>query len=181
MLAGVSSLWIFLPLGAGLLLYLLDGLPGRVKGLLVILLMLTGGIWLIHDLSGINCLFAVLLFAGGLVLAIACLYRSDARPGFYPLLAVMLLSLPALPRATTSLEFFFVWELITLSSYFLIARRREAVPHALRYLLFSLVSAFFLLAGFAMAYAVNGSFRSRRCARPDRTAAWPLCCWRLAS
>jgi formate hydrogenlyase subunit 3/multisubunit Na+/H+ antiporter MnhD subunit len=176
MLAGLSSPWTFLPLGTGLLLYLLDGLAGRIKGLLVILLVLTVGIWLIRDLSGINYLFAVLLHAGGLVLAIACLYRSDTRRGFYPLLVVMLLALPALPRATTSLEFLFVWELITLSSYFLIARRREAGPHALRYLLFSLVSAFFLLAGFAMAYAINGSFSlmALRAAGPDSSVAFVL-------
>ena len=174
--AGVSSPWIFMPLVAGLLLYLLDGLAGRIKALLVILFMLTGGIWLIRDLSGVNYLFAVLLHAGGLVLAIACLYRSDARRGFYPLLAIMLLSLPALPRATTSLEFLFVWELITLSSYFLIARRHEAGPHALRYLLFSLVSAFFLLAGFAMAHAINGNFSlmALRAAGPDSSAAFVL-------
>jgi formate hydrogenlyase subunit 3/multisubunit Na+/H+ antiporter MnhD subunit len=175
-LAGLSSLWVFLPLGAGLVLYLLDRLPARVKGLLVIVFMLTGGIWLIRDLSGINYLFAVLLYSGGLVLSIACLYRSDARRGFYPLLAVMLLSLPALPRASTSLEFFFVWELIALSSYFLIARGRDAGPHALRYLLFSLVSAAFLLAGFAMAYAVNGSISlsALRMAGPDSNTAFVL-------
>ena len=138
--------------------------------------MLTGGAWLSIDLSGINYLFAELLYAGGLVLSIACLYRSDARRGFYPLLAVMLLSLPALPRATTSLEFLFIWELITLSSYFLIVRRREAVPHALRYLLFSLVSAFFLLAGFAVAYAVDGnvSLATLRTAGPDSSMAFVL-------
>ena len=174
--AGVPSPWIFLPLGAGLLLYLLDRLAARIKALLVIVFVLTGGIWLIRDLTGINYLFAVLLHVGGLVLAIAFLYRSDARRGFYPLLAVMLLSLPALPRATTSLEFLFVWELITLSSYFLIARRREAGPHALRYLLFSLVAAFFLLAGFAIAYAINGnlSLMALRAAGPDSSAAFVL-------
>ncbi len=78
-------------------------------------------------------LYAVILLAGGLVVSIGCLSRSDPRPGFYPFLAVMLLALPALPRATTSLEFIFVWELITLSSYFLILQRRQAAPHALRY------------------------------------------------
>ena len=174
--AGVSSAWIFLPLGAGLVLYFLDGLPGRVKGLLVVLFTLTGGAWLVHDLSGINFLFAVLLNAGGLVLSIACLYRSDTRTGFYPLLAIMLLALPALPRSTTSLEFFFVWELTTLSAYFLIVRSREAAPHALRYLLFSLVSAFFLLAGFAMAFAINGdnSLAALRMAGPDSSIAFVL-------
>ena len=54
------------------------------------------------------------------------------------------------------MEFVFIWELITLSSYFLIVRRPEAVPHALRYLLFSLASAF-SCSRCAVAYAINGS------------------------
>jgi formate hydrogenlyase subunit 3/multisubunit Na+/H+ antiporter MnhD subunit len=175
-LAGLSARWVFVPLAAGLALYLLDGLPGRVKGMLVIAVLLVGGLWLIRDLTGINYLFAALLYAGGLVLSIACLYRSDARPGFHALLAVMLLSLPALPRAATSLEFFFVWELITLSSYFLILRGRAAGPHALRYLLFSLVAAFFLLVGFAAAAAANGtiSLAALRMAGPESNAAFVL-------
>jgi formate hydrogenlyase subunit 3/multisubunit Na+/H+ antiporter MnhD subunit len=175
-LAGLSTIGAFLPLGAGLLLYLLDGLPGRLKGLLVILLAFAGGFWLTHDLSGIVLLFALLLNAGGLVVSIGCLYRDDIRTGFYPLLAVMVLALPALTRSTTSLEFFFAWELITLSAYFLIVRRREAGPHALRYLLFSLVSAFFLLAGFAVSYAMNGdtSLAALRASGPDGSIAFVL-------
>ena len=69
----------------------------------------------------------------------------------------MLLALPALPRAGTSLEFLFIWELITLSSYFLVLYRQEAVAHAQRYLLFSLAAAFFLLVGFAMMQAATGT------------------------
>jgi formate hydrogenlyase subunit 3/multisubunit Na+/H+ antiporter MnhD subunit len=157
MLAGLSSLWVFVPLAAGVALYLLDDLPGRAKTLLTCAVTLIIGIWLIRGLSGIGFLFAVLLLAGGVVLSIACLYRGDARSGFHALLAVMLLSLPALPRASTSLEFIALWEFITLSSYFLILRGREAEPHALRYLLFSLVAAFFLLAGFAAAASATGS------------------------
>jgi formate hydrogenlyase subunit 3/multisubunit Na+/H+ antiporter MnhD subunit len=176
MLAGLSSSWVFIPLVAGLLLCLLDGLPGRIKCLIALALVLVGGIWLIPDSPGLNYLFAVLLLAGGLVVSIGCFYRSDQRPGFYPLLTVMLLSLPALPRASTSLEFFFVWELITLSSYFLILRRREAEPHALRYLLFSLVAAFFLLAGFAILHASTGSISlsALRLAGPDSVAVFVL-------
>jgi formate hydrogenlyase subunit 3/multisubunit Na+/H+ antiporter MnhD subunit len=108
-------------------------------------------------MSGINFLFAGLLFGGSLTLTISCLYRGDDRPGFYPLLAVLLLSLSGLPHASTSLEFFLLFELVTLSSYFLIARRRQAVADAFSYLIFSLAAGYFLLAGFAIAHAVTGS------------------------
>jgi formate hydrogenlyase subunit 3/multisubunit Na+/H+ antiporter MnhD subunit len=175
-LAGLTSSWTYMPLAAGLALCLIERLNGHAKCLIALALVLMGGLWLVSDLSGINHLFAVLLLAGGLVVSLACLYRSDQRPGFYPLLAVMLLSLPALPRAAVSLEFFFIWELITLSSYFLILRRREAAPDALRYLLFSLVAAFFLLAGFAMMYAASAStsFATLRLAGPDNAPAFVL-------
>jgi formate hydrogenlyase subunit 3/multisubunit Na+/H+ antiporter MnhD subunit len=156
-LSDLTSLWVVFPLGAGVAVYLLDGLAGRVKGVLVFALLAAGGYWLVHDLSGINSLFAMLLYAGGLTLTIACLYRADPRPGFYPCLTVMLLSLSALARASTSLEFIFLFELVTLSSYFLIARRREAGADAFRYLLFSIAAGFVLVAGFAMAHAATGS------------------------
>ena len=47
--------------------------------------------------------------------------------------------------------------MITLSSYFLIAQARNAYHCALPFLLFSMASAFCLLAGFAMAAAANGT------------------------
>jgi formate hydrogenlyase subunit 3/multisubunit Na+/H+ antiporter MnhD subunit len=153
--AGIDALWLALPLAAGLAIGALLRLPARMQGLVAIGLVLIGGQWMITGLNGLSQLYAVILLAGGLVVSIGCLARSDARPGFYPLLTVMLLSLPALPRATTSLEFLFVWELITLSSYFLVLYRREAVSHALQYLLFSLVAAFFLVAGFAIMHAAT--------------------------
>jgi len=72
------------------------------------------------------------------------------------LLAVTLLSLQALPRAATSLEFLFLFELVTLSSYFLIARRGDARSAAFSYLIWSLAAGYFVLAGLAVAYAVTG-------------------------
>ncbi len=175
-LAGLSALWVYLPPVAGLAVYLLARLPSRAQGLITLVLVLAGGIWLVLGLSGLNYLFAVLLLAGGLVMSIGCLARTDRRPGFYPLLATMLLSLPALASATTSLEFIFIWELITLSSYFLILRRSEAAPHALKYLLFSLAAAFFLLCGFAVLQAQTNSvsLSALRLAGPDSV---PVCCW----
>src|SRR5262245_51670123 len=156
-LAGITARWVYLPLVAGLSVCLLARLPGRAQGLTTLVVGLVGGIWLILGLSGLNYLFAVILLAGGLVVSIACLTRTDRRPSFYPLLIIMLLSLPALPYATTSLEFIFIWELITLSSCFLILLRAEAASHALQYLLFSLAAAFFLLCGFAVLHAQTGS------------------------
>jgi formate hydrogenlyase subunit 3/multisubunit Na+/H+ antiporter MnhD subunit len=115
------------------------------------------GFWLAESAVGIARLFAALLLPGSLVIAAASLYRGDPRPGYYPMLAVLLLSIPALLRSSTSLEFFFSWEIITLSSCFLIAKGKDARPHVLTFLLFSLVSAFFLLAGFAGIAALNGT------------------------
>lgn len=156
-LAGLNSLWVAVPLAVGAAIYLLDRLTGRAKAVLVFVLLAMDGYWIIRGMSGINFLFAMLLFGGSLTLTIACLYRGDERPGFYPLLAVLLLSLSGLPHASTSLEFFFLFELVTLSSYFLIARRRQAVAAAFSYLIFSLAAGYFVLAGFAIAHALTGS------------------------
>ena len=174
--AGLTSLWVYLPLAAGIAVYPLARLPGRVQGLITLVLVAAGGIWLTISLSGLNYLFAIILLAGGLVVSIACLAGPDRRPSFYPLLTIMLLSLSALPCATTSLEFFFVWELITLSAYFLILRRAEAAPHALQYLLFSLAAAFFLLCAFAMLRAQSGSvsLSALRMAGPESAPVFVL-------
>jgi formate hydrogenlyase subunit 3/multisubunit Na+/H+ antiporter MnhD subunit len=175
-LAGFAAPWAYVPVFAGVAVWLLSPLPGRAQGIIALLLVLAGSVWLISDLSGLNHLFAILLIAGGLVVSIACLNRADQRPGFYPFLTVMLLSLAALPAATTSLEFIFVWELITLSSYFLILRRSEASPHALQYLMFSLTAAFFLLCGFAVLQAQTSdvSLSALRMMGPDSATVFVL-------
>lgn len=175
-LAGLSQTWVFLPLAAGLVLYTFDFLPGRTKALLVLAVVAAGGIWLLQDLGGLNRIFGTLLLTGGLVVAIASLYRDDDRRGYFPLLAILLLAMPALTRATTMLEFFFLWEVITISSYFLILQGRNAATPALRFLLFSLVAAFFLLSGFAAAYSISGSteLSSLRGAGPESYLAFVL-------
>jgi formate hydrogenlyase subunit 3/multisubunit Na+/H+ antiporter MnhD subunit len=148
---------MFLPLLAGLVLWLIDGLHGRLKDLPMLVIVAAGGYWLTNDLEGINRLFSVLLIGGGVLVSIAAMYRNDDRKGFYPLLAILLLSLATLLRAQTSLEFFFSWELMTLSSYLLVTLGREGVMPGLKYLLFSLGSAYCILAGFAVAWAATGS------------------------
>jgi formate hydrogenlyase subunit 3/multisubunit Na+/H+ antiporter MnhD subunit len=172
-MSGAASLWLFAPILAGVALWLFDWLPGRVKCALMLVIVLVVGAWLLESISGISRLFAVLLLTGGLVVASASLYRPDPRPGFAPLMATMLLSVPALLKAGTSLEFFYAWEIITLASYFLIAQGRNAAGHIQSFLLFSLVSAFLLLAGFGLAAAANGSaeLTAFRFAGPDARMA----------
>jgi formate hydrogenlyase subunit 3/multisubunit Na+/H+ antiporter MnhD subunit len=75
----------------------------------------------------------------------------------YPLLGMLLFSLATLLEASTSLEFFFAWEILTLSSYLMISLGRGAQEHILTFLMFSLGSAFLILAGFGFAYAETGS------------------------
>src|SRR4029077_13125844 len=78
-LSGFTESWLALPLVAGLALYLLDGLPGRPPGVLTLPSLAAVGYGLVRDLTGISSLFAWLLYAGCLTLAIACLYRADLR------------------------------------------------------------------------------------------------------
>jgi formate hydrogenlyase subunit 3/multisubunit Na+/H+ antiporter MnhD subunit len=152
-----GTLAIFLPLLAGAVLWLLDGLPGRLKSLLMLVVVAAGGAWLTLELEGLNRIFGFVLVGGGVLVSLATQYRTDQRRGFYPLLTILLLSLATLLRAETSLAFFFSWELMTVSSYLLITLGRNGVKPSLTYLLFSLGSAYFLLAGFAVAYAATGS------------------------
>lgn len=175
-LADAASLLLVAPLCIGAGLLLLDGLPGRVKCLLMLVAVLASGVPILRDIQGINQLFAMVLLSGGLVIGFAGLYRSEPRPGFHAMLAVLLLSIVALLRASTSLEFFFHWEIITLSSYFLIAQGRRAGSHILPFLLFSLASAYCMLAGFALAAVANGTtaLAALATAGPDATMAFTL-------
>ncbi len=153
----VASPEVFLPLVAGFAMWLIDRSHGRLKNLPMLAAVAVGGYLLTNDLEGINRLFSYLLVGGGILVSIAAMYRNDNRRGFYPLLTVLLLSLATLLRAQTSLEFFFSWELMTLSSYLLVTLGRNGVKPALTYLLFSLASAYFILAGFSVAYGATGS------------------------
>ncbi len=154
---GAASAWLFAPLLSGAILLACEGLAGRLKCVLVLLLVSAVGFWLLQGVGGISGLFGALFLAGGVVIASAGLYRDDARHGYYPLMAVLLLSMIALLRAPTSLEFFFCWEMVTLASCFLLALSPSARRYVLQFFLFSLAAAFLLLAGFGLAAAILGT------------------------
>lgn len=161
LLAAPDLAWVFVPLAVGGLIALAEALlprlPGRAKALAALLALPAVGPFLLPDTYGVAYLFGVVFILGGFVVGLGALFRSHPRPGYYPLLAVMLLALPALAGARTSLEFFVGWEFVTLGSYFLIAHGRHTGSQTLRYLLFSLAAAFLLLAGFGQFYAASGT------------------------
>lgn len=156
-LVGAANLALFLPLIAGAGLLLIEPLPSQRLKTAVMLAVVAGGALLMPVAQGIAGLFAPLLLAGGLVIAAAALAQSGARPLFAPLMAVLLLSIQSLLRAGTGLEFYVAWEFITLSSFFLIAQGRNALPEVLHFLVFSLGAAFLIMAGFALIAAQTGS------------------------
>jgi formate hydrogenlyase subunit 3/multisubunit Na+/H+ antiporter MnhD subunit len=158
--SGAAHAWMFVPLVAGGVMYAIDQLPGGVKAALTVVVIASVGTGLaLGPHSDIGRLLAWLLLAGSVVIASASLYRGDLRPGFFPVMVVLLLSIQSLLRSRTSLEFFYSWEIVTLSSCFLIAKRRRGGSHVLTFLMFSLVSAFFLLAGFAAIAALENTTR----------------------
>jgi len=154
---GEPALVTFLPVVAGGVLFLLHRLPGRLVGLLALLILAAFTVWILPRIDGPAWLFGLIFFPGGLLLVFATLYRRDARPGFYPLLTAMLMALGLLLQTRTSLGFFYAWELMTLGSYLLITLGRESARPAFSYVLFSLGSAYLILTGLALGYGASGS------------------------
>ena len=146
-LFGFRELLIYLPLLAGVGLWVLDWLPAKIKALVSVAAMLAYG-WLVYPLlGGIGLTFLGIFVAGGAVVVLAMINRTKRAAGLFPMTLTLLLSMAALLAAESSLGFFVAFETMTLSSYVLLLRRPSAVRAAQRYLLFSLGGAFLLMVG----------------------------------
>ena len=144
-----SCLAVAAPLIGAAFIYLLDWLPGKIKAGLTIILI---GLYLYIVLPAIQplpTLFMAIFALGGMLVTFASMYRKIDSRGFYPLLLMMILSLMNLTVSGTTLEFFTAWEFMTLSSYLLLLRGKNAGEHALRYIMFSMGAAFLIMSGFA--------------------------------
>lgn len=156
--SGAEAGLIFLPLAvaAGVLVIGLF-VPQWLQGVA----MLGGVAWVALQVMppaiGIAGLFADLLLAGGLVIAAGGLANGARRPVHYPLMAMLLLSIQSLLRTEYGLTFYVAWEFITIASFFLIAQRGKALPETLRFIVFSMLAAFMIMAGFAMIAGQAGS------------------------
>jgi formate hydrogenlyase subunit 3/multisubunit Na+/H+ antiporter MnhD subunit len=100
--------------------------------------------------SGLRLIFAGIFGVGAMVQLIAFFARKGRHPGLVGMTTGMVLSLLALLTASSGLSFFVAWELMTLTSFFLVIRGRQAGGAAYRYITFSLASAFLMLASFGL-------------------------------
>ncbi|HUX52084.1 MAG TPA: proton-conducting transporter membrane subunit [Spirochaetia bacterium] len=153
LLSGEFALLQMLPLAAGVALFILDFLPGRIKGVLSLAIIAVVAALVVPTLSGIRWYFDLVFLAGGGVILIGSLFRKGRQVGYFPLVSILLLSLSSLTTAHTALDFLFAWELMAVSSYLLILRGDRTGKASLRYAAFSVGGAFLLMAGFAVAGA----------------------------
>ncbi len=145
---------LFYPVFAAVLLFLLDWLAAKIKAVLSIVLIAVYASLVLPQLQGIWLYFNALFLIGGAVMLIASLHRQQKSFGFFPLTVLMIGSLSNIVLANSQLQFFFAWELMTLSSYLLILRGRKASNPALIYVVFSLGGAYALLSGLALSHFV---------------------------
>jgi formate hydrogenlyase subunit 3/multisubunit Na+/H+ antiporter MnhD subunit len=147
-LGGARPLFVFVLL-AGLALFALGRLPDLLKGLLSIGAVGALAYYLFPSTAGFSQFFSGAFLVGGGVIMIASMSRKAYSYGFHSLAVILIGSLACLTVARGPAEFFICWELMTVSSYLLIIKGRKAGIAALMYILFSLGSAYLLLAGFA--------------------------------
>ncbi len=151
-LAGMN----YFPLIFIAIIYFMDGLPVYIKNTVVIAGMIFYSWQILPGLYATDMLrfvFAAIFLAGGTLTFLAGYAYKGKREGFYPVALLMYAGLALLIQATTTLEFFFGWELMTAGSYFLIIRGKKSMPHGLSYMLFSMAGAFAILAGFGLSFA----------------------------
>lgn len=144
------------PILAGAALYAVNWLPGKIKGLISIGILAAFGYYIYPSLNMMGKLFEVIFLVGGAVQLITTMANKQNRQGFFAYLIMLLLSLGLLPIASTTLEFFFAWEIMTISSYLLIMRGKNGEKPSLKYILFSLGGAYAIMSGFALAMAETG-------------------------
>jgi formate hydrogenlyase subunit 3/multisubunit Na+/H+ antiporter MnhD subunit len=152
---------MFLPLAGIILFGLFDliRLPVKIQILAAIAILGAYGYMIYPSLDGLRLIFGVIFIAGSLIQLFAFMMRKNHHPGLVALLMGMILSLGNLLVFTNTVSFFFTWEMMTLTSFFLIARGNKSSGAALRYMVFSLGGAFLILAGLVLSgAAASNSF-----------------------
>ncbi|MBT4836172.1 MAG: proton-conducting membrane transporter, partial [Methylococcales bacterium] len=158
-LMGVSITPLFAPILAALFLLLFDELTGKTKAGITCVIAVFYSYDILLHLTGINWIFGLMLLMGSCVFILGSMYRDEQRRGYFPLLLLLIMSLGTLLQAKTSLNFFYGWELMTMSSYLLMNCGKNALKSSFIYLIFSMGAAYFILFAFALVFAQTGTIQ----------------------
>jgi len=145
------SEFIFYPLIAGGLIFVLRDLSARLRSYLVLFTLIAAGIYVWPQLHGLTQIFGVIFIAGGFICATTMIGRDNRHPGYFAVWAVLLASWPLLLIAVTLVEFLFLWTTIISSSYILLSMEPSSKGGAFKFAVAQFIGFIILATGFAMA------------------------------
>ena len=151
----------FIPLIFIVAIYIIDFLPAYIKNTLSIAALSYYAFLLLpgyYEADLMRFIFTVIFVGGGILTLFAGYSHKGSRKGFYPAALLMFAGLGGIIEATSLLQFFFSWELMTIGSYLLIIRGKKSMPHGYSYMLFSVGGAYLILAAFGLASAETGIY-----------------------
>lgn len=175
--SGLMGAKYFIPFAIALLLFALDFLPVFVKNIAAIATVSWYSYVLIYQTyipenDILRIVFGSIFLIGAIILLIPGFTFKGKRKGFYPLVVLMFSGLAGLIEARTTFQFFFAWEIMTLASYLLIIRGKNAKKASFSYILFSMAGAFMMFIGFGIAYFETGSISLNALADVLNYANW---------
>ncbi|MDA3870867.1 MAG: proton-conducting transporter membrane subunit [Candidatus Marinimicrobia bacterium] len=141
----------FLPLIAVVVVYFLDFIPSKIKGVLSLIAVGIYGYFLYPFESNLQLFFGIIFIVGSAINIIVTFNRKNINKGFYGFLLMMIFSFGNLLIAKSYLEFFLAWEFMTISSFVLILRGKKAQKASLLYIIFSTTGAYLMMVGFSLA------------------------------
>ena len=153
---------------SGCLLGLVDAwtrLAGPVHG--AVEFSYLGDFSLSFNIDTLSAFFLIVIFGVSLIAALYSFhYMSNAQKALrtaahYLFFSLLVVAMALVVTASNLITFILAWEIMSLSSFFLVAYNFEASENrkaGYLYLIFSQVGAMFLLAAFGIIYAHGGSF-----------------------
>jgi len=149
--------FLLLPVAALAIAGLFAYTAKRIQTVIALMIVAVAG-WLLWPVSqGLGQAFVLLILGGGAILLLTGLDKGEKHPGQIPLIVGTVLSVAVLGAARTALDFWTGWEMMTALSALLILRGREARKPAALYWSFSMVGAYLIMAGLAVAVTASGS------------------------
>ncbi len=141
--------------GAGLVLLVAGNLPARLLQFLSLAALAASG-WMLHQTgslapTSITGFFMLIVLFGAFTVILAGIGTPPDRRRYHGLFLLLVASLVLLVDARSPLGFFAGWELMTWTSYLLVAQGERGGRPAFRYMLFSGAAGFLVFGGLLVA------------------------------